>query len=53
MIPLSAHLRTYKFADNKTEQEQIMTESEFITKYRPKLNNDSICSHNNNPLFPI
>ena len=52
MIPLSAHLRTcakdkdnyftlfpfYKFADNTTEQERIVKESEFITKYRPKLN---------------
>ena len=54
MIPLSAHLslRTcakdkenyftvfpfYKFADNTTEQERIWKESEFITKYRPKLN---------------
>ena len=52
MIPLSAQLRTcakdkekyftlfpfYKFADNTTEQERIVKESEFITKYRPKLN---------------
>ena len=52
MIPLSAHLRTYakdeenyftifpfyKFADNTTEQERTVKESEFITKYRPKLN---------------
>ena len=54
IIPLSAHLRTcakdkenyftlipfYKFADNTTEQERIVKESEFITTYtcRPKLN---------------
>ena len=49
--PLSAHLRTCakdkencftlfpfnKFADNTTEQERTVKESEFITKYRPKL----------------
>ena len=28
----------YKFADNTTELERIVKESEFITKYRPKLN---------------
>ena len=52
MIPLSSHLRTcakdkenyftlfpfYKFADNTNEQERIWKESEFITKYRLKLN---------------
>ena len=51
MIPLSGHLRTcakdkknyftlfpfYKFADNTIEQERIVKESEFITKYRPNL----------------